>query len=144
LTRVVDKRRVRRDHADVFSTTAEGMKGRRAVEWKLVDAVVPRSRWAAEVKARAEKLAAKPSEAPPKPASGGVALPPIAPQMADDGSRIQYKYVTLALDRARRTAELTVQAPVEPEPTTPAELLTRGAEAWALRAFRELDDALLR
>src|SRR5881398_463648 len=68
LTRVVDKRRVRRDHADVFATTAEGIKGRRAVEWKLIDAVVQRSKWGAEVKARAEKLAQRPSQAPAKPA----------------------------------------------------------------------------
>src|SRR5262245_32515594 len=112
LTRVVDKRKVRRDLADIFSTTAEGIKGKRAVEWKLVEAVVPRSRWAEQVKARAEALAKKPSTAAVKGA--GIALPPLA--IAVEGDTTTYKYVTLSLHRAHRTAELTVRGPSEPEP----------------------------
>src|SRR6185369_11417508 len=140
LTRVVDKRKVRRDLADIFSTTAEGIKGKRAVDWKLVDGVVPRSRWAEQVKARAEALAKRPSNAPTKGA--GVALPPLP--ITVEGDVTTYKYVTLSLDRARRTAELTVRGPSEPEPTSADEFVARGAQSWALAAFRELDDAILR
>ncbi len=138
LTRLVDKRKVRRDLADVFSTVAEGVKGRRAVEWRLVDAVAPRSRFDAEVKARAAALARTVDEA----RGPGIALDPIEPEIGD--RFLTYRYVTVTLDPARRTAELTVRAPAEREPSTAPEFEQRGAQAWALRAFRELDDALLR
>jgi benzoyl-CoA-dihydrodiol lyase len=139
LTRVVDKRKVRRDLADLFCTVAEGVKGKRAVEWRLVDAVAPRSKFAEAVKARAEALAKKVTTSKQ---GAGMVLDPVEPEISPAG--LKYRHVQVAFDRARRTAELTVHAPVEPEPETPAELRARGAAAWAVRAFRELDDALLR
>jgi benzoyl-CoA-dihydrodiol lyase len=139
LTRLVDKRHVRRDRADFFSTLVEGMKGKRAVQWQLVDAVHPTSQFKAAVAARARELAA----ASDRPSTGpGIALTPIQPTVVD-GS-LTYSAVSLAIDRAARTAELTVQAPSGPQPTTPDEILAAGDQFWPLRAFRELDDALLR
>src|SRR5215831_276707 len=106
LTRVVDKRRVRRDLADFFSTLVEGIKGKRAVEWKLVDAVYPTSQFKESVQKRARELAATSD----RPASGpGISLNPLNPTVTD--SAIKYSAVTLTINRARRTADLTVQAP---------------------------------
>ncbi len=142
LTRVVDKRKVRRDHADVFSTLAEGLKGKRAVEWRLVDAVVPRSKFGDVVAERARKLAAG---APPKQkvtAGAGVSLDDVAPTI--DGDTLSYQYVTLKLDRAHRTAELTMRAPDAAPPADEAAYVAQGVALWHLRAFRELDDAILR
>jgi benzoyl-CoA-dihydrodiol lyase len=138
LTRLVDKRKVRRDLADVFSTIAEGIKGKRAVQWNLVDDVVPRSRWAESVKAKSQELAAK---RPDKPGRA-ITLPPVAPKYGDKS--ITYRYVTLELDKAAHVAYLEMRAPNEPQPETAQAFHEIGAEAWALRAFRELDDALLR
>jgi benzoyl-CoA-dihydrodiol lyase len=139
LTRVVDKRKVRRDRADVFSTVAEGVKGKRAVEWRLVDAVYPTSRFRDEVSRRARELAGQSD----RPASGpGITLTPLNPAVSADS--VKYGSVSLTIDRARRTAELTIDAPGGSEPTTPEEILAAGDRFWALRAFRELDDAILR
>ncbi|HEY6210952.1 MAG TPA: 2,3-epoxybenzoyl-CoA dihydrolase [Vicinamibacterales bacterium] len=139
LTRLVDKRRVRRDLADFFSTLVEGIRGKRAVEWGLVDAVYPTSRFKEAVQKRAQELAA----ASDRPASGpGITLNPLTPKVADDA--ITYSSVTLAINRAKRTADLTVCAPTGPQPSTPDEILKAGDRFWPLRAFRELDDALLR
>jgi benzoyl-CoA-dihydrodiol lyase len=138
LTRVVDKRRVRRDHADFLSTTAEGVRGARAVEWKLVDEVVPRSRFEARVRERAEALA-KDSDRPRQ--GRGVELGPLVRNETPRG--VDYKHVSLAIDRPRRLATLRVRAPAEPQPANPDELLGVGAEAWAIAAWRELDDAIL-
>src|SRR5262245_44831946 len=102
LTRVVDKRKVRRDRADVFSTVAEGVKGKRAVEWRLVDAIAPLSRFDQVVEQHARELA---KSSPPVPAGQGVELPRIAPRV--DGDRIEYQHVTLTLDRAARVADIT-------------------------------------
>src|SRR5262245_36306850 len=102
LTRVVDKRKVRRDRADVFSTVAEGIKGRRAVEWNLVDAIAPLSRFDEVVTQHARELAQASSAVP---AGQGVDLPRIAPRV--DGDRIEYQHVTLTLDRAARVADIT-------------------------------------
>ena len=137
LTRVVDKRKVRRDHADVFCTTAEGIKGKRAVEWRLVDKVVPKSKFDAVVAERAKALAALSD----RPGGQGVAFPAL--EVAAKGDARTWKYVTLTLDRARRTAEITVLGPDAPQPEDAQGFLEKGAEAWALRAFRELDAALL-
>jgi benzoyl-CoA-dihydrodiol lyase len=126
LTRLVDKRKVRRDRADVFCTVAEGIKGKRAKDWNLVDAVVPRSKWDAVVAERAKALAKQVADVPHGPA---VALPSVTP----------YQYVDLKVDAAARVADLTISAPAGPPP---ADLHT--AELWSLRAFRELDHALLR
>jgi len=139
LTRVVDKRKVRRDLADVFSTVAEGVKGKRAVEWRLVDAVYPKSRFVEEVASRAQELAARSD----RPAQGpGLTLGPLKAQVSDDG--LTYSAVTLTIDRAKRTADLTIHAPDEPQPDTPEGILQAGDRFWPLRAFRELDDAILR
>src|SRR5204863_1557306 len=139
LTRLVDKRRVRRDRADFFSTLAEGVKGKRAVEWRLVDAVYPTSQFKEAVQKRARELAA----ASDRPAVGpGITLNPLNPTVTD--SALTYSAVTLTINRHRRTADLTVQAPGGPQPSTPEEILAAGDQFWPLRAFRELDDALLR
>jgi benzoyl-CoA-dihydrodiol lyase len=139
LTRVVDKRHVRRDLADFFSTLVEGIKGKRAVEWRFVDAVYPTSQFKAAVQQRARDLAAtsdRPGRGP------GITLNPLNPTVTD--SAITYSAVSVVLNREKRTAELTVHAPTDPQPTTPAEILKAGDQFWPLRAFRELDDVLLR
>ena len=139
LTRIVDKRKVRRDLADVFSTLTEGIKGKRAVEWGFVDAVYPTSQFKAAVAARAKQLAAASDRPPSGP---GITLGPLAPRVTDDA--VVYSAVTLAIDRPRRVATLTVRAPEGPQPDTPEAILAAGDRFWALRAFRELDDAILR
>jgi benzoyl-CoA-dihydrodiol lyase len=137
LTRLTDKRKIRRDLADVFSTVAEGVRGKRAVEWGLVDEAPPKAQFDAAVKRRLEAMVARSKRRPTK----AVRLTPLEPKRTDDA--VEYKYVTLALDRAARKATLTVRAPSGPEPETPDELAKAGAEAWCIRAWRELDDALL-
>jgi benzoyl-CoA-dihydrodiol lyase len=139
LTRVVDKRKVRRDLADFFSTVAEGVKGKRAVEWRFVDAVYPTSRFKDEVARRARELASQSD----RPASGaGIALNPLDPKVTDDSAI--YGFVTLSIDRARRTAEITLKAPHEPQAETPDAIVKAGDRFWPLRVFREFDDVLLR
>ncbi|MFL5294031.1 MAG: 2,3-epoxybenzoyl-CoA dihydrolase [Myxococcales bacterium] len=138
LTRVVDKRKVRRDLADAFSTLAEGVKGKRALEWGLVDAVVPRSKFADAIAERARKLAAS---APQMERGPGIELGPLEPRLSDRA--IEYRYVKVDLDPKARTADLTVRAP-DSIPKNAAEAHAQGAEAWGIRAARELDDALLR
>ena len=139
LTRVVDKRHVRRDLADFFSTLVEGIKGKRAVEWKLVDRVFPTSQFKDAVQKRARELAAISD----RPATGpGITLNPLNPTVSE--SAITYSAVTVALNRAKRTADLTVHAPSGPQPSTPDAIVKAGDQFWPLRAFRELDDALLR
>ena len=139
LTRIVDKRHVRRDLADFFSTLVEGVKGKRAVEWRLVDAVYPTSQFKDAVQKRAHALAASSD----RPASGaGITLNALNPTVTD--SSLSYSAVTLTFNRGKRTADLTVQAPTGPQPSTPEEILKAGDQFWPLRAFRELDDALLR
>jgi benzoyl-CoA-dihydrodiol lyase len=139
LTRLVDKRRVRRDLADVFSTLVEGVKGKRAVDWRLVDAVYPTSQFKDGVLRHARAIAARSD----RPAAGrGVSLGRLAPAVTD--TAITYSAVSLRLNREKRTADLTVQAPTGPQPTTAEAILAAGDRFWPLRAFRELDDALLR
>ena len=138
LTRVVDKRKVRRDLADVFGTVAEGIKGKRAVEWRLVDAVYPTSQFSNRVAARALELAGQSD----RPAAGpGITLGPLAAEIHSDG--IRYSTVTLDIEREKRVANLTVRGPGADEPTTPDAIVAVGDRFWLLRAFRELDDALL-
>jgi benzoyl-CoA-dihydrodiol lyase len=139
LTRVVDKRKVRRDLADVFGTVAEGVKGRRAVQWGLVDAVYPTSQFKDRVAGRAAELAA----ASDRPATAsGITLGPLDPSVAPD--RISYSHVALEIDRKKRVATLTVKAPESAPPATPEAIQAAGDRFWPLLAFRELDDALLR
>jgi benzoyl-CoA-dihydrodiol lyase len=137
LTRVVDKRRVRRDLADAFSSLGEGVKGKRAVQWRLVDETVPLSRFAARVPEKAKALAAA---APPR-SGPGVELKPLEGKYTADG--IEHRYVTLKVDAATRVAHLTVKAPEAGEPKDAAGMRKKGSDLWALRAFRELDDVLL-
>jgi benzoyl-CoA-dihydrodiol lyase len=137
LTRVVDKRRVRRDLADAFSSLGEGVKGKRAVQWGLVDEAVPISRFSARVSERALALAAL---TPPR-AGPGVELEPLAATYREDGT--DYQYVTVQLEAEARVAHLTVRGPEGGGPQTAVDLRKRGSDLWALRAFRELDDALL-
>ncbi len=135
LTRVVDKRKVRRDLADFFCTVAEGIKGRRAVEWRLVDQIVPKSRFAQTVAERARSLAQK-SDRPTD--ARGIELTPLEPKVSATG--IEYRFVSVKLNSAQRVAELVLRGPSDDAPTVSS--LT--ADGWVLRAFRELDDAILR
>jgi benzoyl-CoA-dihydrodiol lyase len=137
LTRVVDKRRVRRDRADVFCTLQEGIKGPRAVEWGLVDALAPRSRFDEAIAERAAALAATASDRE----GPGVEWAPL--EVDDVGNERRYRFVTVTLDREGRTATVTVQGPSDREPATAEDYRERGTAVWALRAFRELDDAIL-
>jgi benzoyl-CoA-dihydrodiol lyase len=139
LTRVVDKRKVRRDLADVFGTLAEGVKGKRAVEWRLVDATFPSSRFKEAVAARAKALAATSD----RPESGpGVTLGPLALHETPDS--LEYSAVSVTFDRPKRVATLTVRGPEAPVESTVEAILAAGDQFWPLRAFRELDDAVLR
>jgi benzoyl-CoA-dihydrodiol lyase len=139
LTRLVDKRKVRRDLADFFGTVAEGVKGKRAVEWRLVDAVHPTSQFRERVARRANELAGLSS----RPASGpGIKLNPLSPTVSD--STIRYSAVSLDIDREKRVATLTITAPDGPQPAAPEAIVAAGDRFWPLRAFRELDDVLLR
>jgi benzoyl-CoA-dihydrodiol lyase len=138
LTRVVDKRRVRRDLADVFGTLAEGVKGKRAVEWGLVDAVYPASKFKEQVQARALALAASSD----RPGGPGVTLNPIEPEVTPD--RWGYSSITVTFDRPKRTAAVVVRAPEAAVEQTPDEIRRGGDAFWPLRVFRELDDVLLR
>ncbi len=139
LTRVVDKRRVRRDLADCFSTLVEGIKGKRAVEWGLVDRVYPTSQFKDGVQQRARELAMSSD----RPHTGpGITLNPLSPSVTADA--IQYSAVSVAFNRDKRTGDLTIQGPTEPVPATPDAVVAMGDQFWPLRAFRELDDALLR
>ena len=139
LTRVVDKRKVRKDHADFFSTTAEGIRGKRAVDWRLVDQVVPKSRFEQAVAERAKALGAQSDR--PKGAKG-LALGRLDPKLTATG--LEYRYVTVKTDPARRVAELTVKGPDQAPPASGDALLAQGCDAWGVRMWRELDDALLR
>jgi benzoyl-CoA-dihydrodiol lyase len=138
LTRLVDKRKVRRDRADFFCTTEEGVKGRRAVDWGLVDEVVPRSRLMDAVRQRAAERAARTDR--PRDARG-VALTPLARTL--EGDRVTYTHVTCAIDRRRGVAEITVAAPTTPAPADAAATVAQGAAFWPLALARELDDLVL-
>jgi benzoyl-CoA-dihydrodiol lyase len=137
LTRLADKRRIRRDLADVFCSTAEGVRAKRAVEWGLVDEGPPRAKLGEAVKRRLAALVARSGRKPFR----AVPLPPLEARRS--GAGVEYRHVSLSVDPARRTATLVVRAPVEKEPETPEALAIEGARAWAIAAFRELDDALL-
>jgi benzoyl-CoA-dihydrodiol lyase len=138
LTRVVDKRHVRRDLADYFSTRAEGIGGKKAVQWRLVDEAVPRPRWDELVAARAAELAERSS----RPGDArGVQLTPLAKTRTDD--EISYPHVTARLDRARAVAEITVRGPAGGAPADIAGVHAQGDGFWTLALTRELDDLIL-
>ena len=144
LTRLVDKRRVRRDRADVFSTTAEGMRGKRAKDWNLVDGVFVRSKFDQEVMKRAQAIAAAPVKLLPGERRG-VTLGPITPELSAH-ARL-YRHVQLSWDGEARTAQILVRGPSAADVAVVAAgadaIHAAGDQLWALRAFRELDDALL-
>ena len=136
LTRLVDKRKVRRDRADVFSTLAEGLKAKRAKEWGLIDGYFPTSKFDESVAARVRELAARGAEKGP-----GIKLNPLEVEASASGR--EYKYVSLRYQREGRYADLTVRGPLGDLPTTPEAIHALGDSYWPLRAYRELDDALL-
>jgi benzoyl-CoA-dihydrodiol lyase len=138
LTRVTDKRRVRHDHADIFCTLVEGVRGQRAKDWRLVDDVVKPARFEAAVRERAQALA----QDSDRPADGqGVALTPI--QRTEGADSLSYCYVDIQLDREKRQATWTVRAPEGSVETEVADILAAGAAWWPLQMVRELDDAIL-
>jgi benzoyl-CoA-dihydrodiol lyase len=136
LTRLTDKRRVRRDRADIFCTAEEGVRGKRAVDWRLVDEVVPPSAWEAKVNERALELAARSD----RDGVRGIALTPLQRSISDDA--ITYPHVRVALDRANRTATITILGPAD-VPGDLRGLHDSGAAFWLLAMARELDDSLL-
>lgn len=138
LTRLTDKRRVRHDLADVFCTTTEGVRGERALRWRLVDRLAKPAVFAQKVRERALELAAlsdRPADAQ------GVALTPLERTIEADALR--YRHVAVEIDRARRTATFTVRAPSGPQPQTIDAIVAAGAAWWPLAMGRELDDAIL-
>ncbi|HEX4660208.1 MAG TPA: 2,3-epoxybenzoyl-CoA dihydrolase [Streptosporangiaceae bacterium] len=138
LTRVVDKRHVRRDLADYFATKSEGVGGQRAAAWKLVDEAVPRPKWEQAVAERAAELASRSG----RPAGArGIALTPLAKRRDDD--RIGYPHVTAALDRAAGTATITITGPEQEAPPDAVAIHEAGASFWTLAMTRELDDLIL-
>jgi benzoyl-CoA-dihydrodiol lyase len=138
LTRIVDKRHVRRDLADVFATRAEGVKGRQAVEWRLVDAIAPRSTFADVI---AERGAVRAAGSDRPAGVNGIALAPLERTIDDDS--IAYLNVDVRVDRDLGAANITVRGPSTPQPTTPAELSAAGSDAWLVATARQLDDAML-
>ncbi|MBI1906078.1 MAG: 2,3-epoxybenzoyl-CoA dihydrolase [Rhodocyclales bacterium] len=138
LTRVTDKRRVRRDHADIFCTISEGVRGQRAKDWRLVDEIVKAQQFPAYVAERATALA-RGSTRPT--GARGVALTPL--ERGDDDQGYHYQYVDVALDPNGRHATVTVRAPAAVSARTTAEIEAEGANWWPLRMARELDDAIL-
>jgi benzoyl-CoA-dihydrodiol lyase len=137
LTRVTDKRKVRRDHADVFCTTEEGVKGKRAVDWRLVDEVMPRSKLDESVETRAKAIAAKQNGKPEK----GIALTPVERSRTADGN--EYKFVSVEFERDNRLATITLRGPGGAPPASADEMVKQGAAFWPLQIARELDDAIL-
>ncbi|MGI5328223.1 2,3-epoxybenzoyl-CoA dihydrolase [Actinomadura nitritigenes] len=138
LTRVTDKRHVRRDRADYFATKAEGLGGKKAVAWRLVDEAVSRTAWDATVAERARELAARST----RPAGArGVALTPL--DKTRTGDEIAYRHVTAKLDRDAAAVEITVAGPAADAPEDIAGVHARGADFWTLAMTRELDDLIL-
>src|SRR5437763_270512 len=138
LTRLVDKRKVRRDRADVFSTLAEGLKGKRAKEWGLIDDYFPTSKFQEAVNARVQTLVEADGK---KREAKGVKLNPLQVEATANGC--EYKYVSLKLNREGRYDDLTVRAPEAATPNTIEEIEKLGNTYWPLQVYRELDNALL-
>ncbi|MDT7781384.1 MAG: benzoyl-CoA-dihydrodiol lyase [Acidobacteriota bacterium] len=142
LTRLVDKRKVRRDRADVFSTLAEGLKAKRAKEWGLIDGHFPTSKFQEGVEDRARRVVEEALETESADATAkGIKLNQLDVEASESG-RV-YRHITLKLKREGRYAELTVRGPEADLPSTPEEIVKLGDSYWPLRAYRELDDALL-
>jgi benzoyl-CoA-dihydrodiol lyase len=141
LTRLTDKRKVRRDRADAFCTTEEGVKGTRAVEWRLVDEAVPASRIETLVVERARKFAAPPDGNERPGSIQGIALAPLVRTIAPD--RRDYECVSVAFDRSARLATVTLRGCDEAAPESADAMAAQGPAFWPLRLARELDDAIL-
>ena len=138
LTRLTDKRKVRHDHADIFCTTSEGVRGQKAKDWKLVDAIAKPAVFAQAIQERALALAAQSD----RPADGkAVKLTPLTRHMSEHG--VEYEYVKIVIDRQARTARVTVSAPSTAQPTTIQAIEAAGVHWWPLQMARELDDAIL-
>jgi benzoyl-CoA-dihydrodiol lyase len=138
LTRVVDKRKVRRDHADYFCTIEEGIKGKRAVKWRLVDEIAPNSKLEAKLAERAKQFAS----ASTRNAGGkGIALTKLSRTIGQNS--IRYGFVSVDIDRTARTATISIQAPEAAPPADIDGLIALGAKFWSLQVARELDDAIL-
>ncbi|HET6223966.1 MAG TPA: enoyl-CoA hydratase-related protein, partial [Dongiaceae bacterium] len=138
LTRLVDKRLVRRDHADFFCTTAEGVRGKRARDWRLVDKLIPPSKLSDETRKIAEEVAARSSR--PK-AAKGIALPAV--ERTIDGDTVRYAWLTIEIDRERRAAKFRIKGPAAAPPADAAAVHAQGAAFWPLALARELDDAMM-
>lgn len=138
LTRVTDKRKVRRDRADVFCSIEEGIRGAKAVEWKLVDEVVPNSKWKEAVAARAHEIAARSDR--PKDAKG-IKFNALARKI--EGDRISYPHMDVEIERVRGIATITVRAPAEPVPASADAAQALGDAFWPLAVAREMEDAIL-
>jgi benzoyl-CoA-dihydrodiol lyase len=136
LTRLVDKRKVRRDRADVFSTLAEGLKGKRAKEWRLIDGYYPTSKFQEGINSRVQQLVAAQSQS-----QSGIILNPL--QIDSTNDTRNYRYIRVQLHRDQRYADLTMIAPDGPQPTTLEQVHELGDAFWPLQAYRELDDTLL-
>ncbi|MFT7619482.1 MAG: benzoyl-CoA-dihydrodiol lyase [Planctomycetota bacterium] len=140
LTRLVDKRKVRRDRADIFSTIAEGVKGKRAVEWNLVDGLAPLSTFDQLVTEFADNMA---SEVIDKSDRNGISLKPVTPKIS--GDNLEYEYVNVEIVANGRVAALTLNLPANAsQPATGDAARDLGSDWWVLKMFREFDDALLR
>ena len=138
LTRVVDKRKVRRDHADYFCTVTEGIRGKRAVNWKLVDELIPRSKFAKKVKERALEFAEKSSRPEDEK---GILLTSLNRKIEEDS--IVYDHLSIEFKRQSGIVNLTVHAPEGDLPFTPESIQVAGANYWPLAMARELDDAIM-
>ena len=138
LTRVVDKRKVRRDLADLFCTTAEGVRAERAKAWGLVDWTAPPQKFAETLK---ERIAARAEQSGRSADATPVPLPPL--ERTVDGKGYHYRYVDVAFDRERRVAEITVSSPAADAPRTVDQAIAAGARWWPLAMARELEDAIL-
>jgi len=138
LTRVVDKRKVRRDHADFFCTIEEGVKGKRAVQWRLVDEIAPNSKLEARIAERAKAFAATSKR---NGDGKGMALTPLKRDFDEGG--VRYGFVSVDIDRPARIATITISAPDMPPPSDIDGMIAQGAAFWPLQVARELDDAIL-
>ncbi len=141
LTRVTDKRKVRHDHADIFCTSVEGVRGQKAVDWRLVDEIAKPAQFAAAVQARASHTAANCKRPGAAAAGKGVTLTPL--QRTETADSLSYEYVQVSIDRAKRTATLTVHAPKAPVQDSVDAIVAAGASWYPLQMARELDDAIL-
>jgi benzoyl-CoA-dihydrodiol lyase len=138
LTRVVDKRKVRRDHADFFCTIEEGIKGKRAVAWRLVDEIAPNSKLESKIVERSREFAAGSK----RNGNGkGIALAPL--NRTIDENSVRYEFVSVDVDRAARVATISIKAPETAAPADIEGMIAQGASFWPLQVARELDDAIL-